>query len=168
MGRRCSHSEIPAFTKYQLAKSNTSDFVLSAIAEVGLERSDVVGTVAVGRLLTFFKNIGDAHPDENAGGRYFTVSGAAALLTDGSVKTDAAVAAMRATVLQYMAFFAGPESAPWVTIAACSDAQWLVDGNKTTIAAFLYARERGKPDLVLPVYSLPFPTKTLAQLTHEA
>jgi hypothetical protein len=168
MSRQCTSDEVRAFLQYQLARSNTKDFVLSAVRETGLERSEVVGVPAIGRLLTFFQNIGRARSTEVTGQRYFTVRAAAALQQDPVFAADPEVAALRDCVEKYVSLFDSPSSNPWVTVVACSDAEWLVDGNKTTIAAFRFAQARVDSPFALPVYRLPFPDMTLERLTGEA
>ncbi len=131
MSRQCTGEELREYVAYQRARSHTQDTVLRVAREVGVERSEVVGPQAIGSLVTFFQNIGQASSIAVSGQRFFTVRVASALLANPAFAADPDVSAMRDRVREYEGLFARADSRPQVTVAACSDAQWLLDGNKT-------------------------------------
>ena len=136
--RPCSPSEVSAFCDYMAANSATGGWALGMLAAGGRIFIDcVAGSDAIGELTTFFKNIGVAVSSARTGEARFRVRDAIELFELPEYKEDRAVAEMRTKALRYRRLFDGPGSRPVVTLVQFSDALIVLDGNHTTMAAYL-------------------------------
>ena len=156
IGRVCDAQELAAFRRYQSSTSNTWQFVQDVLnAGVPLLKAAAVGTGAIGDLQTFFKHIGRTTAQSRCGMLRFRVAQVIQLFDDPDLVTgDPELALMRQTVHRYTELFDSEASAPRVTILVAADISILLDGNKTTLAAYLHSQRASQTDYVLEMYCL--------------
>ena len=166
IGRRCEPQELAAFRRYQSSMSNTSSFVEILLdAGVPLFRGSVTGTTAIGELQTFFKNVGSATAHSRHGTLRFSVAQLIQVIEDANlIAADPRISEMRRTVYQYAKLFQSDDSAPQVTILAAADISVLLDGNKTSAAAYLHSTLSEPENYTLPVYCLYAPHQRVNRL----
>jgi hypothetical protein len=120
--------------------------------QFAVTRANVTGADAIGRLKTFFGNIGRARcGDIHSSDRFLVTQAADVLVCDG-YRDDPDVTFMSERVGRYKDFFNTAASDPKVTIVESANDCLIVDGNKSAIAAFLHASESQASNFDLPVY----------------
>lgn len=146
--------------------SNTWSFVESLLdAGLPLFRGSVTGKTAIGELQTFFKNVGTATAHSRHGTLRFSVAQLIQLFDDPSlVATDPRISEMRRAVYHYAQLFQSDESNPQVTVLAAADISILLDGNKTSAAAYLHSKSSEPENYTLPMYCLYAPQQRVKHL----
>jgi hypothetical protein len=153
--RRCTAEEVAAFRDYHKRYSHVAAVILALTeSPSALTNAKVEGVKAIGRLKTFFGNIGTARCRDLHGTDRFLVTQAADVLLGSGYRTDHGVLSMSSKVAAYKTLFSRSDSDPKVTIVQSANDCLIVDGNKTAIAAFLYARDYQQSMFTLPVYYL--------------
>jgi len=159
--RSCSPDEVAAFRRYQLQHSHLARVVVPLLDEGRLLTvATVDGTVAIGSLKTFFGNIGRARCRDVMGADRFRVAEAAALLNSPAFSSDADVSLMRQRVSECVRRFEQPGSNPQVIVVDSANDCLIADGNKTAIAAFLFASSMSS-GFQLPVFYLTAPDRVI-------
>jgi hypothetical protein len=156
--RPCTIEELRDFRDYHRRYSHVADVVL-ALTRCGAAptRATLKGANAIGRVKTFFGNIGRARCRNIHGSDRFLVMQAADVLGRPDYAEDEDVRTMVNAVGRYKALFKTAASAPRVTIVQSTNDCLIADGNKTAIAAFLHACESDASAFELPVYYLEAP-----------
>ena len=140
-------------------KSHVRDVVVPLIKSGGgaVQKGKVEGTARIGQLKTFFGNIGQAHCRSLFGSDRYRVAQALEVLQNPVYNFHPDVADMRRKVNHYKFEFALPTSDPKVTIVSSPDEVLIADGNKTAIAAYVYALESAGDGFTLPVNYIEAP-----------
>jgi hypothetical protein len=151
--RPCTAEEVASFRDYHRRHSHVAAIVLSLTESPSmLTMGTVAGVAAIGRLKTFFGNIGSARCRDLHGSDRFLVMQATDVLLGGSFRTDREVLLMSSKVGAYKSLFSRADSDPKVTIVQSANDCLIADGNKTAIAAFLHAKDQHQLRFALPVY----------------
>jgi hypothetical protein len=114
------------------------------------QKGKVNGLAQIGQLKTFCGNIGNACCRTVFGSDRYRVAQALEVLYNQIYNFHPDVADTRRKINQYKFEFMLPTSDPKVTIVSSPDEVLIADGNKTAIAAYVYALERVDEDFALP------------------
>ncbi len=149
--RPCVDGERSVLRNYHQAQSHVRTVVVPLIDRgVPVLMGEVRGLAAIGQLRTFFGNIGDAHCRATVGSHRYSVGQALEVLRNPAyVHPD--VEDTRRKINQYKLEFALPTSNPKVTIVSSPNEVLIADGNKTAIAAYVFALESAGENFVLPI-----------------
>jgi hypothetical protein len=162
----------PANEKQDLIRYlKTHSHVQDPVALMGqgwlLEKGSVKGIAAIGQLRTCFRNLGLAYCQVLYGADYFLVGQALETLTNPNYRHHPDIADGMKKIHEYKYKFARTDSDPKVTIIEWNGEPILADGDKTAIAAYLYALETSKGDFILPVYYVSPPQVSPVQPTKS-
>jgi hypothetical protein len=128
-----------------------------------VEKGQAKGVGNIGRLQTCFKNLGNAYCQSLNGAEFFLVAQALEALTNPNYRLHPDIADVMQKIHQYKYLFARPDPAPKVTVVELGFDVLIADGDKSAIAAFLYALETSQPDFILPVYYIVSPPDAQVQ-----
>jgi hypothetical protein len=153
----CLASEAQELLNYLKKNSHVSLPAILIQQNCLVEKAQAKGMVNIGRLQTFFGNLGNAYCRLLHGTEKFLVAQALEALTSANYRHHPDIADAMQKIHKYKYLFAQPDPAPKVSIVEQGCNVLIADGNKTAIAAFLYALETSQPDLILPVYYIVAP-----------
>ena len=156
--RACDAGEIVALRDYHTRESHVAGIVVPLLDQgVVVRKASVRGLARIGQLRTFFGNIGNAHCRTLFGTDRYRVAQALEVLHNPFYNTHQDVADTREKVNRYKFKFALPGSDPKVTIVSSHNDVLIADGNKTAIAAYVYAVEIAEPEFELQVHYIDVP-----------
>jgi hypothetical protein len=154
----CPGKEKQELLAYLLANSHVPLPVQMVEAGCPLEKGKVKGIAKIGQLQTCFTNLGNTYSQKLHGTQFFCVAQALEVFRNPGEDKHPDIPADFKKILRYKDLFAGPNSCPRVTIVESPAGVLIADGDKTAIAALLYAQETGQSDFILPVYYIGAPS----------
>jgi hypothetical protein len=156
-GQPCTEKEKQELLAYLRANSHVQLPVQMMEAGGPLEKGRVKGIPKISRLQTCFANLGNTYSQELHGTEFFSVAQALAVFRNPGEDKHPDIPTDFKKILRYKDQFAGPNSCPIVTIVETQAGMLIADGDKTAIAALLYAQETDQSDFILPVYHVRAP-----------
>ncbi len=153
----CTSQEVVNLRAYLHQHSHVSHIVLPLIdAGAPVFKAKVKGLANIGSLKTFFGNIGYAYSQPLFGTDRHRVSQVIEVLRNPNYNMHPDIGKIGQKLNDYKYEFALPTSNPKVTIVDSQNNVLIADGNKTAIAAYMYALERSSSAFELPVYYINF------------
>jgi hypothetical protein len=149
----CQPEEVANLRDYHIRCSHVKNIVVPLIdAKAPVYKAKVKGLANIGSLKTFFGNIGHAYCKALFGNDRHRVSQVLEMLRNPNYNMHPDIGDMGRKLNQYKYQFALSTSDPKVTIVDSQNDVLIADGNKTAIAAYMYALERAIPAFELVVY----------------
>jgi hypothetical protein len=156
--RACDQQEVATIRDYHARNSHVACTVVPLIdSGAPVQKAKVKGCARIGSLKTFSGNLGDAYCRALFGMDRYRVAQVLEVFRNPNYNIHPDIADMRQKVNQYKWKFAPPTSDPKVTIVSSQDNVLIADGNKTAIAAFVYALEIADPAFQLSVCYIDVP-----------
>jgi len=158
----CTPQEVTSLQDYHAQHSHVQDTVVPLInGGATVQKAKVKGLAKIGYLKTFFGNIGHAYCRTLFGQDRFRVAQVLEVLRNPNYNMHPDIGSMGHTVNQYEYKFALPASDPKVTIVDSQNDVLIADGNKTAIAAYMYALETADSAFELTVYYISVPNQVV-------
>ena len=158
----CDQKEIAAIRDYHANNSHVACVVVPLIdSGAPVRKAKVKGCARIGSLKTFFGNLGNAYCRALFGTDRYRVAQVLEVFRNPTYNMHPDIADMRQKVNQYKLKFALPISDPKVTIMSSQDEVLIADGNKTAIAAYVYALETANPAFQLSVHYIDVPNRVI-------
>ncbi len=159
--RDCSQQELSTLPDY-LKSSGVGGIVVPLIASVAhVQNAKVNGCARIGSLRTLFGNVGAAYCRTFFDADRYRVAQVLEVFRNPAYNSHPDIADMRQKISQYKYKFALPTSDPKVTIVSSQNDVLIADGNKTAIAAYLYALETQDPAFELSVHYIDVPERVI-------
>jgi hypothetical protein len=153
--RNCTPDEVANLRAYHEQHSHVGHIVVPLIdAGAQVFKAKVKGLANIGSLKTFFCNLGYAYCQALFGTNRHRVTQVLQVLRDPNYNMHRDIGEMGQTLNRYKFEFALPTSDPKVTIVDSQNDVLIADGNKTAIAAYMYALETSNPTFELVVHYL--------------
>ncbi len=156
----CTPQEVIDLRDYQAQHSHVACIVVPLInGGAPVQKAKVKGLAKIGCLKTFFGNIGHACCRTLFAKDRHRVSQVLEVLRNPNYNMHPDIGNMAQKLNQYKYKFALPTSDPKVTIVDSQNDVLIADGNKTAIAAYMYALEMANPAFELLVHYINIPNQ---------